>query len=331
MEIYRQTIGTTIGHAEQAPTLVDAYVLDTGKGLAITVWTYGASLIEVLVPDYRGHVDNVVVRLPDLSSYEDRTKNPSYLGATLGRYARCIANGHLQLDDRKYQLDRNAGPHHIHGGTLGFDRFVWDADAEQKGDQLSLYLHLNRPDGDQGYPGAIFAEAIYRLDRDGRLSFEYLATSTASTVAAFTNHAYWNLAGSGIVNSHYLSLNADHVLFVNDDLIPVGSPVSVAGTRLDYATSRQIADDHLDHCFMLDDPTWAANLFDPDSRRVMQMFTDQPGLQIYSADGFTRPRAGLCLQAGAWPDLPNHASYPSSRLDPGAMYHHHTTLMFSIR
>lgn len=331
MNIHRETIGTTAGHAEQPATPVDAYTLDTGKGLTITVWTYGATLIEVLVPDRDGRVDNVVVRLPDLGSYEDRTKNPSYLGATLGRYARCIAEGHFRLDEIDYQLDCNAGRHHIHGGPIGFDRFVWDADAERKGDQLSLRLCLDRPNGDQGYPGALSAETVYRVHSDGRLTFEYRATTTASTIVALTNHAYWNLSDSGTVNDHRLTLNAARVVMVDDELIPVGLPVSVVGTRLDYSRPRRIGNDQLDHCFVLDDPTWAAHLFDPASGRFIRVLTDQPGLQVYSADGFTESRAGLSLQTGAWPDSPNHIDYPSSRLDPGMTYRHNTTQEFSIR
>src|SRR6266566_675545 len=193
MHIHRETIGTTVGHAAQPPTPVDAYTLDTGTGFAITVWTYGATLIEAFVSDRHGHRDNVVVRLPDLKSYEDRMTNPSYLGATLGRYARCIAGGHLQINKREYQLDCNAGRHHIHGGSIGFDKFVWNAHTEQTDSQISLYLRLNSLDGDQGYPGALSAETIYRVHKDRQLTFEYWATTTASTVVALTNHTYWNL------------------------------------------------------------------------------------------------------------------------------------------
>lgn len=330
MNIHREMIGTTTGHIQQAPTAVDAYTLDTGKGLAITVWTYGASLIKVLVPDRNNDVDNVIVRLPDLGSYENRTTNPSYVGATLGRYARCIAHGHLRINEYDYQLDCNDGPHHIHGGPIGFDQFVWEAHAEQKSDHLSLYLHLHRPNGDQGYPGALSAETIYHVHSDGRLTFEYRATTTASTVVALTNHAYWNLTGSGTVNNHQLTLNTTRVLMVDDELIPTGPPVDISGTYLDYSTPQPLLTNKLDHCFVLDDTTWAAKIFDPTSGRAMRIVTDQPGLQIYSADGFTRPRAGLCLQTGAWPNSPNHADYPSSQLDPETVYHHHSTYEFSI-
>ena len=330
MDIRHERIGTTTGHTEQESTLVDAYTLDTGTGLVITVWTYGSTLIEVLVPDRDGRMDNVIMRLPDLSSYEDRTKNP-YIGATLGRYARCIAEGRLRLDELDYQLACNYGRHHFHGGKTGFDRFVWDADVHQGCDELSLRLRLDRPDGDQGYPGALSAETVYRVHKDGRLTFEYRATTTAPTVVALTNHAYWNLAGSGTVNEQHLVLNAARVVMVDDELIPIGAPVSIAGTQLDYSTPRPIADDQLDHCFVLDDPTWAAELFDPASGRVMRVRTDQPGLAVYSADGLIERRTGLCLQTGAWPDSPNRADYPSSRLDPGTAYRHHTTHEFSVR
>jgi aldose 1-epimerase len=330
VNIHRETIGISSGHAEQGPTPVDAYTLDTGRGISIVVWTYGATLIEVLVPDRNAHLANVVVRLPDLRNYENRLKNP-YFGATLGRFARCIAKGRFRLDEVDYQLECNFGGHHFHGGKIGFDRFVWNAEAERRGDELLLHLRLERPDGDQGYPGALSVETIYLVRGDGRLSFEHRAITTASTVVALTNHSYWNLASSGTVNNHRLALNAARVLLLDNELIPLGLPVDVVGTELDYTRTRPLADHRLDHCFVLDDAAWAAELFDPASGRFMRVLTDQPGLAVYSADGLTEPRVGLCLQTGAWPDSPNRADYPSSRLDPGAKYRHQTTHEFSTR
>ncbi|CAN98383.1 Aldose 1-epimerase [Sorangium cellulosum So ce56] len=328
MNIRRTTIGTTAGHAGQGPTRVDAYSLDTEKGLAVTVWTYGATLVELLVPDRDGRVDNVVVRLPDLESYEDRSKNP-YIGSTLGRFARAVAGGRFELDGVEHQLDRNYGRHHFHGGSIGFDRFVWSADAERRQGELALRLRLERPDGDQGYPGALSAEVTYRVDGDGRLTLDYRATTTASTIVAFTNHAFWNLAGSGTIDDHRLALNAARVLACDEELIPRGPPAGVAGTRLDYRAPRQIGDARIDDCFVLDDPTWAAELFEPSTGRRMRVVTDQPGLAVYSGDGLAGPRAGLCLQTGAFPDAPNRADFPSARLDPGMTHRHSTTHAFS--
>ncbi len=331
MNIRRTRIGNTTGHAAEPPTPVDAYTLDTGAGLAITVWTYGATLIDVLVPDRKGDTANMIVRLNDLASYEDRARNP-YVGATLGRFARCIANGRFQIDRHHYQLDRNCGSHHFHGGTIGFDRFVWDADAAREGESLVLRLRLERPHHDQGYPGAISAETLYRVDRDRRLTFEHRATTTTvSTVVALTNHAYWNLAGTGTVNGHLLAVNANRVVTVDEELIPLGLPATITGTHLDYSTPRPIGSQKLDHCFILDEASWAADLFDPASGRALCVHTDQPGLAIYSADAFSQPRAGLCIQTGALPDSPNRPDFPSPRLDPGDLYLHRTTHQFSIR
>lgn len=327
MRITRETMGTTRGHIAQGPRQVDAYTLDTVEGLSIQVMTYGATLLEVLAPDQFGRSVNAVARLPDLSSYENRQMN-SYLGATIGRYARCIAKGSFQMDGAVYQLDRNFDPHHNHGGWIGFDRFVWDAEADYDKGGVALRLRLNRPHGDQGYPGALEAETIYRVSGD-TLSFEHRATTNASTIVALTNHAFWNLAGSGTIAAHLLKINAKRVLLVDKDLIPVGQPFPVSGTSFDYTTARAIDGHQLDHCFVLDDPAWAAELSDPASGRRMRVCTDQPGLQVYSADALLQPRTGLSLQTGAWPNSPNRPDFPSPRLDPGMTYLHRCTHEFS--
>ncbi|HEU0299355.1 MAG TPA: aldose epimerase family protein [Longimicrobium sp.] len=330
MQIYREPIGTTTGLAGQPPADVDAYTLDTGAGLATTVWTYGATVVEVRVPDRAGRAANVVLRLPDLDAYQDRSRNASYLGATLGRFGRCVAGARFQLDGREYRLDRNHGRHHFHGGTNGFDRYVWKADAGRDGDSLALKLDLHSRDGDQGYPGDLSATAVYRVDREGRLTLEYRATTTASTIVGLTSHAFWNLAGTGTIGGQRLALNAARVLPTDDELIPLGAPVDVAGTSLDYTAPRPIREDRLDHCFALDDPAWAAELHDPGTGRAMRVVTDQPGLAVYSGDGLREPRTGLCLQSGAWPDAPNHPSYPAVRLDPGTEYRHHVRYEFTL-
>jgi aldose 1-epimerase len=326
MNMRGTTIGVTRGHALQPSMPVDEYRLESSSGLAVTVWTYGASLIEVLTPDRNGRRDNVVLRLPDLSSYEDRNKNP-YIGATMGRYARCIAEGRFTLDGVVYQLDRNFGRHHFHGGTIGFDRFVWNADADD--DASSVTLRLERPDGDQGYPGQVSAAVTYKVD-DRALSIKFSATTTSSTIVGLTNHAFWNLAGAGTIDNHWLTLNSTRRIDADDELIPHGPPIPIAD-ELDYSKPRQIGNTVLDDCFVLDDPSWAAELFDPASGRVMRVTTDQPGLAVYSAEGLAQPRSGLCLQTGAWPNSPNCPDYPSSRLDPGETYRHVVKYEFATR
>jgi aldose 1-epimerase len=322
----RTAVGRTAGHAGQPPADVHAYTLE-GGGLGLSVWSYGASLVELRVPDRDGRAANVVARLPDLAAYESRR----YMGATLGRYARCIARGGFELDGRAFQLELNEGAHHVHGGPIGFDRFVWDADAEHADGGATVRLRLERPDGDQGYPGAVRAEVAYTLDSERRLTIEHRATTSAPTVVALTNHAYWNLAGGGAIDGHELAVNSRRVLMVDDELIPVpGPPLAVDGTDYDFRTRRPIGAQALDHCFVLDDPAWCADLSDPASGRTMRVITDQPGLQIHSADGWVEPRTGLALQTGAWPDSPRRPDFPSSRLDPGEEYVHRTTHEFSV-
>lgn len=329
MEIRSEAVGETAGHVGQASRVVHAFALDTGCGLAITVLTYGATLVRVAVPDRYERTENVVRRLAGLSDYDREDGN--YVGATVGRYARVIADSRMLLDGVEYRVAPNVGRHHFHGGSIGFDRYVWDASHAVHPDELALHLRLESPHGDQGYPGTLSAETIYTVDRTGRLTFEHKATTTASTVVALTNHAYWNLSGSGGVNDHVLTLNAPRVLTTDAELIPVGSPVMVSGTALDYTTPRRIGDDRLDHCFTLDDPSWAAELLDPNSGRAMRVTTNQPGLAVYTGDGLGRPRSGLSLQTGAWPDAPNRSDYPSPRLDPGSTYYHRTCHEFSSR
>ncbi|MEU4772789.1 aldose epimerase family protein [Micromonospora sp. NPDC023644] len=330
MDLRRQSVGRTSAHAPDPRTEVHAYTVTNGQGHAITVWTYGATLVDVSVPDRHGRLANVVHRLPDLRTYENRTLNP-YVGSTVGRYCRAIRNGTFTLDGVPHVLDRNDGEHHLHGGPAGFDRRVWQAWTEESADEAAVVLRLVSPDGDQGYPGTVDVEAAYRLHRSGRLTFDYRATTTAPTIIGLTNHAYWNLAGGGTIDGHHLAINADRTVAFDSDLLPrSGPPVPLAGTALDYRTPRRIGAAAIDNFFVLDDATWAAELADPDSGRRMTVVTDQPGMGVYSSDGPAAPRRGLCLEAGAWPDAANRPDFPSVRLDPGDVYEHRTTHHFSV-
>jgi len=331
MEIRREIVGTAAAAAGQPSTEVSGYTLDTGAGLAVTVWTYGATLVQVRLPDRTGQVANVTRRLPDLAAYQDRGRNP-YLGAVLGRFCRCVSGGRFLLDGVEHALDRNDGRHQIHGGPAGFDRFVWDAEAARDGDALAVRLRLRRPDGDQGYPGAVSAQVTYTVSADWRLTLEYRAQATASTVVGLTSHAFWNLAGGGSIDGHRLAINASRRVPLDAELIPLpGPPAAVGGGPLDYRAARALGSARLDDFFVLDYPAWAAELADPVSGRSMRIITDQRGLGVYSGDGLEPARTGLSLQASAWPDAPNRADYPSCRLDPGQVYRQRTMHEFGLR
>jgi aldose 1-epimerase len=321
MRIRIEGVGSTA-----AGDAVEAYTMTSDAGVAVTVWTYGATLVEVLVPDESGRRDNVVRRLPDLAAYESRALNP-YVGSTVGRYCRGVRDATFELDGKRHHLARNDGRHHVHGGPDGFDRRVWQARAEPGADESAVVLTLVSPDGDQGYPGTVTVEVAYRLRHDGRLTFDYAATTDRPTILGLTNHAFWNLAGTGVIDDHRLAVNAAVLVPFDDELTPLpGGPVPVAA--LDYRSARPIGGARLDNLFVLDDPAWAATLADPHSGRHMRVVTDQPGIGIYSGDFFPQPRAGICLEAGAWPDAPNRPDFPPVRLDPGQTYHHRTTHEF---
>ena len=309
---------------------VEAFTLANGAGLHVEVWSWGATLVEVRTPGRDGRLANVVLRLPDLATYRDRARNP-YVGSTIGRYCRCVADGRLLLNGTRYQLDRNDGRHHVHGGGEGFDRRVWAAEAGRDGDAVAVTFTLDSPDGDQGYPGALRAECTYRVDDADRLTIEYRATTSATTVVGLTNHAFWNLAGHGTVDSHLLRLNADRFVPFDEDLIPLpGPPRPVADGPLDYRRPRVLGSAAIDNFFPLDDPSLAAELHHPDSGRLLRVTTDEPGIGVYTGDGYPTPRAGICLETGAWPDAPNRPDFPSVVLEPHEVYHRRTTYAFRV-
>lgn len=329
MQITSKVIGVTQGHEGQPPTVVHSYQMTAASGAAATIWTYGAMLVELLVPDHRGELANVVRRLPDLPSYEDRNTNRSYLGAVLGRFARCVAQGRLLVDGRLYQLDRNIGGHHFHGGRLGFDRFVWTADTDLFQDRAVVRLSLQRPDGDQGYPGAVSVSTTYEFFETGDLTICFEGQATSATILGMSSHIFWNLAGHGRVDGHRLCVNAARVVETTSDLIPTGELHEVAGGDLDLAAEPPIGATVWDHCLALEGGAWSARLSDPASGRTMVMSTDQPGLAVYSGERLDPPRTGLCLQTGPFPDAPNQPTFPSARLDPEQSYLHVTHYQFA--
>jgi aldose 1-epimerase len=328
---------------------VDIYTLTNSNRMEVKILTYGGILQSIRVPDRHHRFANVTLGFDNLADYV--AKSP-YFGCITGRYANRIALGKFSLNGTTYQLPINNPPNSLHGGTVGFDKHVWAATTAKDRHSVSLALTFTSPDGDQGYPGTLANKVTYTLTNKNEIRMDYrahLVGGNLSTIINLTNHAYWNLAGEGSsdIYDHKLRLNASHYTPVDPTLIPTGEIARVAGTPLDFrrstAIGARIRDGHpqlvigrgYDHNWVLDRHgsglELAARVVEPRSGRVLEVITDQPGIQFYSGnflDGtlvgtsgrMYRQGDGFALETQHYPDSPNHPNFPSTVLRPGETY-----------
>lgn len=319
---------------------VEAVTLDSGEVQA-TILAFGATLQSLITPDRDGHRADIVLGHDAIAPYVQR---PTYLGATVGRYANRIAEAAFTLDGRTYCLSSNDSGQSLHGGAAGFDQALWTVEAV--GDDWVRLGHIS-PDGDQGYPGTLTVAVTYRLDGN-TLCIEFEATTDRPTVVNLTNHALFNLRGEGGALDAELTIHADRFMPVDARLIPTGASQAVVDTVFDFTTPRRLddgvrADDAqirtgrgYDHNFVLrggktEAPKAAARLYDRLTGRGLDIATTEPGLQLYTGnflDGtlagkggrFYRQGDGIALETQGFPDAPNRSNFPEQRLDPGETY-----------
>ncbi len=266
-------------------------------GIRVKLTDYGGYLVAVEIPGHSGAFQNIVVGCQRLDGYLQQTAK---LGATIGRYANRIANGRFTLDGREYTLPINNGPNHLHGGPHGFSQQMWDAKEVRSADAAGVQLTYVSRDGEEGYPGTLTATATYWLTVRNELRIGYTATTDKKTVVNLTNHAYWNLAGvgSGNIYSHEMTIPAARILDVDSTSIPTGRMLEVKDTLFDFNSPKalgpgieqfQKTNPHggYDHCYVLGNPgqmVLAARAKDPSSGRTLEVWTDQPGVQLYTAN-----------------------------------------------
>lgn len=345
MDIQQQIIGQTEdGHEVTKITLTNDH------GHSVSVMSFGATLLEVNVPDRDGKLANVNLTFDDLAPYLGR--HP-YFGSTVGRFCNRIENGKFSIDGVDYQLATNNGKHHLHGGQVGFAHKLWQHETYQDSDKLGVRFRYTSPDGEENYPGNLSVLCDYSWNNANELTIRFEATTDKATHVNLTNHSYWNLsgAGSGSILDHELVVNADEVLDVNEDLIPTGKLNPVAGSGLDFRQPTTIGahiDEYpgpkgYDHCFVVRGDAGklrpAANVVDPKSGRVLAIETTQPGVQLYtgnhlsgneSSNGYGQHEA-FCLETQHFPNAPNRPSFVTTLLRPGDKLEETTIHRFSTR
>ena len=332
---------------------VEIYTLHNANGASAKIMTFGATLVDLDMPDRTGKIGDVVLGFDNLKQYLGKTP---FFGVTVGRYANRIAKGKFTLDGKEYQLAVNNGPNSLHGGAVGFDHKVWNAEPKETSEGESVRFTYVSKDGEENYPGTLTVHVTYTLTDKDELKLSYEAETDKATVLNLTNHSYFNLSGSGTgdILKYVLYLNADTYTVVDSTLIPTGEIKSVVGTPLDFLKPTPIGSriaelkevGGYDHNYVLNGKAGtlrvAARVYDPASGREMEVLTTQPGIQFYSAIHLDEPVVGkggityqkygaICLETQHYPDSPNHPEFPTTELRPGAKFVSETIYKFSAK
>ncbi len=327
------------------------YTLHNDGDVTVKIITYGGIITSLQAPDKEGKTADLVLGFNTLEEYLGA--HP-YFGAIVGRYANRIAGGRFVLNGTEYKLAMNEGKCHLHGGNTGFDKVVWDAEELKNGKAVGVRLSYLSKDGEEGYPGNLEVTVTYQLNNENELVIEYEAVTDKPTIINLTNHSYFNLRGegSGDILGHEIMINADQYTVIDENLLPTGEIAPVKGSPLDFTEARPIGArigelaGGYDHNYVLnkaqpDELSLAARVCDPESGRILEVFTTQPGMQFYTSnflDGSLVGKSGrpyhkyaaFCLETQHFPDSPNQKHFPSTVLNPGATYRQKTIYKFSV-
>ena len=331
------------------------YILCNKHGAELTITNYGAKIVSLMVPDNQGNMVDIVAGHDSIDTY--LTSGEPYFGAICGRYANRIAGGKFMIDGITYdQLAINNGPNSLHGGIKGFNSVVWDA---KQTDGQTLELSYVSADGEEGFPGELKVTVTYRLTDENEVAISYQATTDKPTVLNLTNHAFFNLSGAGdpSIEDHIVTINADHYLPTDNTSIPYGPKAEVANTPMDFRTPHTVGErinesfeqlvfgKGYDHTYILnkegDELSFCARCVAPKTGIMMEVYTTQPGVQLYTGNwlsgkfegkhGQRYPeRSALCFETQHFPDSPNKPEYPTTVLRPGEVFQSKTIYKFSV-
>ena len=329
------------------------YTLSNKSGMQVIISDFGGTVVSIKVPDRNAKIGDVVLGYDTLAGYQEGTAS---FGATVGRYANRIGGAKFSLDGKEYTLERNNGENHLHGG---FNKVLWDAQPGAGKAGASLKIHYLSKDGEENFPGNLSLTVLFTLTDANELKIDYTATTDKKTVLNLTNHSYFNLKESGNILHHQLTLKASRFTPVDAGMIPTGELRPVAGTPFDFGKATAIGarieqDDAqlklghgYDHNWVLDagmkaEPSLGAVLYEPTTGRVVEAWTTEPGIQVYTGNflGGTppgkggkiyEPRFAVCLETQHFPDSPNHPDFPTTTLAPGKEFHSTTIYKFSVK
>ncbi len=336
---------------------VEKYILKNSKGVEVSIITYGGIITSVKVPNKENLSEDIVLGYESLAQY---TKSSPYFGAIIGRYGNRIAKGKFSLDGKEYDLAKNDGQNHLHGGSKGFDKVNWKAKESLFEDKASLKLSYLSKDLEEGYPGNLQTDVTYALNNNNELEVIYEATTDKKTVVNLTQHSYFNLSGdfSKKILDHELMINADAFIPVDNNLIPTGELEDVTDTPFDFRTAKLIGKDieasndqlkkgrGYDHSWVLNEQEkgmrFAASAYHQESGRLLEVFTTEPGVQLYTGNfldgtlpakggGTYAKRTGFCLETQHYPDSPNQSNFPTVILNPDEKYTSKTIFKFSTK
>lgn len=336
---------------------VDLYTLKSENGMVMQVTNFGAHVVSLWTADNKGAFDDVVLGHKSLDEYMNY-KGERFIGCVVGRYANRIADGKFVIDSIVYNVPKNNNGQSLHGGLKGLDQVVWNVDTV--GSDMIRLSYLS-PDGEEGYPGNLAIQMTYSLTADNAFKIEYSATTDKSTFVNLSNHSFFNLKGegNGTINDHLLTINADSITPIDEVMIPTGELMSVDGTPFDFRHAQLIGQrvneeneqlkngSGYDHNWVLNKQMpgaieLAASVYEPQSGRLLEVYTDQPGLQFYGGNFFDGTgngkygatynyREAFALETQKFPDSPNQPNFPSTLLKPGEVYHHVCIYKFSVK
>ncbi|SFZ91998.1 aldose 1-epimerase [Flaviramulus basaltis] len=338
-------------------TVVEQYKLVNNNGVEVNIITYGGRITSLKVPNKKGDFENVVLGFDNLDDY---LKENPFFGALIGRFGNRIAKGKFTLEGKDYTLATNNGENHLHGGIKGFDSVVWEAEPIEEKENSILKLTYLSKDGEEGYPGNLKITVIYTLTKDNALEVSYEATTDKTTVVNLTQHAYFNLSGdfSKDILNHDVVINSNTYLPVDETQIPTGEIRNVKGTPFDFTSVKKIGKEiainneqlklggGYDHCWIVNgekgNMNFVASAYDETSGRFMEVYSEEPGMQFYTANfldntlpipngGTYAKRTGFCFETQHYPDSPNQKDFPTTILEPGEIYSTKTTYKFSTK